>query len=73
MGTGKKYSKAQSRILELEAALKQALAIINIQELELKKHRTVLEKETCEEPTSFHTKGFFTSEAGIIAEPTPVE
>jgi predicted nucleic acid-binding protein len=40
MGLGKKYSKAQSRILELEAALKQALAIINVQEEELKKFRS---------------------------------
>jgi hypothetical protein len=39
MGLGKKYTKAQDRILELEAAIKQALAIINIQAHEIKRLR----------------------------------
>jgi hypothetical protein len=33
--------RAQKRILELQSALKQALAIINVQEEELKKFRSV--------------------------------
>jgi hypothetical protein len=33
--------RAQKRILELQSALKQALAIINVQEEELKKFRSI--------------------------------
>jgi hypothetical protein len=40
--------RAQKRILELQSALKQALAIINVQEDELKKLRPSIEPQPVE-------------------------